>query len=266
MKILTLLLLWIASAAAQTAPANVGKEAQTNQQKARARIDQMIQALGGQAYLTLQDSYSEGRYGRFHNEAQVGGALYYRYTRWPDADRWELTAQRDIVQLYLGDKLYEVTYKGSTELNPQKDENARVALVRRHYTLDRVLREWLNAPGTILLDEGPTLADNKMTEKISIINGSNESVTIMVDPKTHLPVKKMFIMRDPVYKDRDEEVELYDNWKVIQGVNTPFSILAMHNGQIVRQQYLITISYNNNTPGQYFTPVLIKHEVEKPKK
>jgi len=91
-------------------------------------------------------------------------------------------------------------------------------------------------------------------------------VTIMVDPKTHLPVKKMFIMRDPVYKDRDEEVELYDNWKVIQGVNTPFSILAMHNGQIVRQQYLITISYNNNTPGQYFTPVLIKHEVEKPKK
>jgi hypothetical protein len=79
-------------------------------------------------------------------------------------------------------------------------------------------------------------------------------------------VKKVFTIRDPQYKDRDEEVEIYDNWKVIQGVNTPFSVLALHNGQIVRQQYIIAISYNNNTPAAYFTPVLIKHEEAKRKK
>jgi hypothetical protein len=266
MRILVFLLLGIASAAPQTSPANVGKEAQTNQQKARGHIDQMIQALGGQAYLTVRDSYSEGRYGRFHNEAMVGGARYFRYTRWPDADRWELTAQRDIVQLYLGDKLYEVTYKGSAEQNPQKDDSVRLALVRRRYTLERVLREWLDAPGTILLDGGQTLADNKLAEKISIINASNEDVTIMVDLKTHLPVKKVFVVRDPHYKDRDEEVELYDNWRVIQGVNTPFSVLVMHNGETIRQQYITAMSYNNNPPATYFTPILIRHEEEKPKK
>lgn len=267
MRILALLLLWISGAAGpQTAPANIGKEAQTNQQKARALVDQMVQALGGQAYVTLQDSYSEGRYGRFHNESQVGGAKFFRYTRWPDADRWELTDQRDYVQIYLGDKLYEVTYKGYTELNPQKDDNIRLALVRRHYTLEHVLREWLDAPGTILLDEGQTLAESKMTEKVSIINSSNEAVTLMIDLKTHLPVKKVFTVRDPQFKDRDEEVEIYDNWKVIQGVNTPFSVLSLHNGQIVRQQYIITISYNNNPPASYFTPVLIKHEEASRKK
>jgi hypothetical protein len=246
-------------AVAQTAPANVGKEALSNEQKARAVVDQMIQALGGPAYLNVQDSYTEGRYGRFHTEAQVGGAKYFRYTRWPDADRWELTEQRDIVTLYLGDKVYEVTYKGHTELNPQKDDSLRLALLRRQYSLENVLREWLNRPGTILLDEGQTLAENKVTEKVSIINSNNEAVTIMVDLNTHLPVKKTFTVRDPQYKDRDEEAEFYDNWKSIQGVNTPFSVLATHNGQVLRQQYLITASYNNSPPAQYFTPVLIDH-------
>jgi hypothetical protein len=260
MRLFALLLLWTAALAGQqTAPANVGQEALTNQQKARAVIDQMIQALGGQAYLTVQDSYTEGRYGRFHNEAQVGGAKFFRYSRWPDADRWELTEQRDYVQLYVGEKVYDVTYKGYTMLDPQKDDSVRLALVRRHYTLEHVLREWLNEPGTILLDEGQTLAENKVTEKISIINSRNEGVTIMVDLKTHLPVKKTFVVRDPRYKDRDEEVELFDNWKMIQGVNTPFSVLSLHNGEMVRQQYLTSVSYNTSPPPSYFTPILIDH-------
>ena len=185
----------------QAAPANVGKEALTNQQKARAIVDQMVEALGGNAYMSVQDSYSEGRYGRYHNEAQVGGAKYYRYQRWPDADRWELTEQRDIVTLYLGDKIYEVTYKGHTELNPLKDDSLRLSMLRRRYSIETVLRDWLYQPGTILLDEGQTLAENKVTEKISVINAKNEAVTIMVDLKTHLPVKKVFSVRDPQYKD-----------------------------------------------------------------
>src|SRR5690348_313330 len=79
-------------------------EAQRNQQKARTWLDQMIQALGGQAYLTLQDSFTHGRYGRFHNEREVGEAIFYRYWKWPDLERNELTEQRDVVELYLGDK------------------------------------------------------------------------------------------------------------------------------------------------------------------
>ena len=76
----------------------------SNQKKARAVIDQMIEALGGQAYLTVQDFYAEGRSGSFHNETLAGYGLYYRFWKWPDQDRIELTKKRDIVQLYLGDR------------------------------------------------------------------------------------------------------------------------------------------------------------------
>src|SRR5207342_2938773 len=103
MKIFFLVCLLFSSAAAQQATpklsppqqsANVGKEANSNENKAHALLKQMLDAMGGQAYLNLQDSYSEGRYGRFHNEAMVGGAVFYRYWEWPDKERFEVTKDR----------------------------------------------------------------------------------------------------------------------------------------------------------------------------
>lgn len=276
MRILALLCLCVAGLAGQrTAPSPVPatpspsptvKDTPTSSVRARQSIDQMIQALGGQAYLNAQDSFTQGRYGRFHNEVLVGGAVYFRYWRWPDEERYELTKERDIVDLYVGDKAWEVTYRGGHELDPAKDENLQLALVRRHYSLERVLREWINAPGTILLDEGPTLADNKMAQRITIINAKNEAVSLLVSPDTHLPIQKSFTLRDPKSREREAEDEIYDNWRMVQGINTPFDIVLKHNGQIVRQQYLFSVSYNTHPPDSYFTPILINHEREQKKK
>src|SRR5215472_10592777 len=241
------------------APAQLS-EGQRNQQKARAVIDQMIAALGGQAYLNVQDAYSEGRYGRFHNETMAGGAKYFRYWKWPDSERWELTDQRDIVQLYVDDKAMEVTFRGSRQLFPEKDEGARLMLQRRHYALEIILRNWLNEPGTALFDEGSALTENRMAESITIINSKNDAVTILVSVDTHLPVKKTFFTRDPQSHERDEEDEIFDNWKKEQGINTPHRIVIMRNGQMARQQFISNVTYNNHPPDSYFTPILINHE------
>jgi hypothetical protein len=241
-------------------------EAQRNQHKARTWLDQMIQAMGGQAYLTLQDSFTRARYGRFHNEALVGGTIFYRYWKWPDEERYELTEQRDVVELYLDDKAFEVTFRGSRALDPQKDQNLKQILTRRHFALDRILREWINQPGTLLLDEGPTLADNKMTEKITVINAKDEAVSILVSPDTHLPVQKTFEVRDPQTHDRDREDEIYDNWRMVQGINTPYSVVILRNGTIARQTYILDVSYNLHPPDSYFTPILINREKEIRKK
>lgn len=250
----------------QTSPSQEGPEAQTNQQKARKVLDRMIAALGGQAYLTLQNSYSEGRYGRFgHNEAQIGGTVFFRFWQWPDKDRWELTPQRDIVQLYLDDKAIEVTYKGASPQDPQKDENVKLNLLRRHYSLENILRTWINQPGTILLDEGAALANSRMAERITVISANNESVTILVSTDTHLPAQKTFYIRDPQSRERDEDDEIYDNWRMVQGINTPFSRLVQHNGRMARQEFLQEIVYNREPPPNIFAPKLFPHEHEKNK-
>src|SRR5215470_15764400 len=112
MRIVALLCLCMASVAGQQTPApNASSPAQTNQQKARAIVDQMVQALGGQAFLTVEDYYAEGRSGNFHNESLQGWSLFYRFWKWPNQDRTEFTKQRDVVRLYFVDKAYEITYK-----------------------------------------------------------------------------------------------------------------------------------------------------------
>jgi hypothetical protein len=237
------------------------QSAQSNQDKARAAIDKMISVLGGSAYLNVQDSYSNGRYGRFHNEVMVASNVFFRYWKWPDQERYEVTEQRDVVYLFLGDKEYEVIYRGSTQLNPEKDENARQALLRRRHTLDTVLRTWLNAPGTILLDEGPSVAESQMAEKITIINANDDAVTLLISPESHLPVEKIFSVRDPQSRERDEEIEIYGNWRMVQGINTPYSVQTKRNGQLIRTESLAGITYNTHPPDSYFAPSsgLIKH-------
>jgi hypothetical protein len=239
-------------------PAKPAITGQSNQQKARAVIDDMIQALGGQAYLTAQDYYAEGRSGSFHNESLVGSGLYYRFWKWPDKDRIEQTKQRDIVQLYVGEQAYEITYKGIRPQDPQKDEKLRQALIRRHYNLEVVLRQWLTEPGILLLDEGPGISEGHLAEKITIINSKNESVTLLVDPTTHLPLEKRFSTRDPRYRDRDEEITIYGDWKMIQGVNTPRMTVIKRNGETISQQIILNMTYNNHPSDSLFDPSVAK--------
>ena len=258
MRIVALICLCVASLYGQQDTSAKPAETQTNQQKARTLVDQMIQALGGQAYLTVEDYYAEGRSGSFHNESLVGSSLFYRFWKWPDKDRIEVTKQRDIVQLYVGDQAYEITYKGIRPLDPQKEERLRQAMIRRHYTLENVLRNWLKEPGILLLDEGPSISEGHMAEKLTIINSKNESVTILVDPTTHLPLEKRFSTRDPRYRERDEEALIYGDWKVFQGINTPRMTVTKRNGETISQQIILNITYNIHPSDSLFDPTLAK--------
>jgi hypothetical protein len=78
---------------------------QENSRKARAILDQGIQALGGNAYLNIQNMTQEGRaYSFHHGEPNSLGTLFWRFKKFPDKDRLELTKKRDVIELYTGDK------------------------------------------------------------------------------------------------------------------------------------------------------------------
>lgn len=260
MRILAIVCLALVSTLGQPAPApQSANEAQSNQQKARAVLDQMIATLGGQAYLNLQDAEFEGRSGRFYHERSEGSTVFHRFWQWPDKDRVELTKQRDVIELTLGDDMYEITFRGTRIIDPKKDYDFQVYLERRHRALEIILRQWLNDPGTALFAEGPSLTENHSVERVTIMNSKNDSVTLAIDTGTHLPVKKTFVIRDP-QGYRDEIAEIYDNWKLIQGINTPFNTLVSRNGELQRQYFLSAVSYNHRPPDSFFTPTkLINH-------
>ncbi len=145
MKVLLSILLWTGLALGQTASLSSLPVDQANALKARGLIDQAIQALGGPAYLNIQDISQEGRSYSFHlGTSNSAGILFWRFYRYPDQDRVEVTKKRDVVFVYSGDKGYEITYKGT---HPGDPKDVADYMRRRMYELDGVLRKWLNERG-----------------------------------------------------------------------------------------------------------------------
>jgi hypothetical protein len=212
-------------------------------QKAKQILEDMIRALGGDAYLTLRDMKVEGRsYAFYHGRPSGLGVLYWRFWEWPDKDRIELTKQRDVIELYLGDKGYETTYKGTATQEPKLiDEYLR----RRDHSLEAVIRTWLAAPGSMILYEGTAIVEQTLADKVTIMTGSNDSVTLAVDPRTHLPLKKTYSWRDPLDRQFDEESEVWGNYRMVQGINTPYSTVRYLNGEMSGQRFINNVSYNN---------------------
>ena len=215
---------------------------QQNARKARALLDQMVQALGGQAYLGIQDTSREGRTYSFHlGQPNSFGIVFWEFYQYPDKDRYELTKKRDVIEIFNGEKSYEITYKGTHAQDPKELSDY---LRRKKFALDRVVREWLKEPGIALFYEGPTVAEQKSVEQVTIMNANNEGVTLYIDSNTHLPVKKTFSWRDPTDKGRNIEDEVYDNYRPIQGVLTPFTVTRFYNGDMSNQRFLTAVSYN----------------------
>jgi hypothetical protein len=246
MRILALILLVVLSVGAQSpAPAE-------NARKARELIDQMIAALGGQAYLTVQDVQQQGRsYGFYHGQPRGVGAPFFRFWRWPDKDRTEFTRQRDIITIFSGDQGHEITFRGIGSVEPKELASY---LLRRHYSLENVLRRWLAEPDVAFFYEGSTIRQLKKVEQVSIMNSRSEAVTIYIDVNTHLPVEKSFTWRDPSTRERNEETETFDNYRPVQGVMTPHTTTRSRNGEMVNQRFINSVIYNAGLPDSLFVP------------
>src|SRR5438034_430709 len=118
MKSLFAYLLLLAAGFAQTAPSQKPDEAQANAQQARQILDKCIAALGGELYLNIKDYEQVGRgYGFYHGEAAGIGTPYWRFYRYPDKERVELTKKRDVILIHNGDKGYERTFRGTQPEN-----------------------------------------------------------------------------------------------------------------------------------------------------
>ena len=167
--------------------------------------------------------------------------VFWRFWQWPDKDRIELTKQRDVIELNLGDAGYEITYKGTATQDPKL---LAEYLRRRDHSLEVVIRSWLPAPGSLILYEGTAIVEQTLADKVTIMTASNDSVTLAIDPRSHLPLKKTYSWRDPIDRQFDEEAEIFGNFRMVQGINTAYSTVRMTNGEMSGQRFINNVSYN----------------------
>lgn len=234
--------------AQQLAP--VRPEVAASAQKARQALEQAVQALGGRAYLDVRDLYQIGRTNRFYRGSPSGvGAPFHRFWKAPDKERIELLKKREWIIIHNGDQGFDITYHGT-----RKEDAADLTehIRRRDHSLDTVLRHWLSRPDVVLNHEGLAFSDRKQVEKVSLLRRGFHTVTVFMDTSTHLPLRTSYSFRDPESRVMMEEGETFDNYKLVQGINSPHNIVRVRDGEMVRQYFVRTVTYNTGVPDSKF--------------
>jgi hypothetical protein len=239
---------------------------QTQEQRGRQLMDQMVAALGGDAWLNRKDMQFHGRVASFFQGRPNGMIIEFdAWHQFPDATHQEaerigfLTDKSMIfpgkkvyvVQIWSGGEGYEVTYKGKTTLPKDQVEDF---YRRQAHSLEEVVNKWLKAPGVMVLYDGTSMVERRMADKVTILSADNDAVTIDLDSTTHLPLRRTFEWRNTTFKDHDEDVEEYNDYHTFQGLPTPLTITRYHNGDMASQRFLTQVQYNTGLPHELFNP------------
>jgi hypothetical protein len=249
-KIATMVLAVLALMAPHATRTQTDDAAAKNAAQARAALNAMVQALGGQAWLNMQNMERQGHIaGFFQGSPDLGTEEYFEFHQWPDHDRIELSKHRDVVEFYVGRLGWEVTYRGKKAVDKDTVDDY---LRRRDHSIETAVKVWMKDPNTILIYEGQRLAERHLAEQVTLISPENEAITILMDEQTHLPLQRSFQWRDPLYHDKNTDTEEYDDYHTIDGFPTPFTVTRLKNGDPFRQYFVTHVTYNQNLPADFW--------------
>ena len=224
--------------------------ADQNAAKARAVLNEMVQALGGERWLNVQNEMIRGQVAAFfHGQPDLGTTEIWQFHQWPDHDRIEVTKHRDVVDFFIGDKGWEVTYRGKA---PLPKDIVDGFLRRRAHSIETAVKVWMKDPKTILIYEGQHMADRKLGDQVSLISAQNEGITILANTQTHLPIRVSFQWRDPVYHDMNTETEDYTNYRTVDGLPAPYTIMRTKNGEVTREFFVTEVQFNRKLPADFW--------------
>ncbi|HEX3663352.1 MAG TPA: hypothetical protein VHU89_18090 [Acidobacteriaceae bacterium] len=221
--------------------------------KARAVLDAMVQALGGERWLNLQNRYLEGRIAAFYQGKPTGATV--RYFQWdtPAAERIDLTEgkkdKHNWTQVFENGQCWEITFRGK---NPIAKDICATATRGLDHSIQEAVRVWMKDPSTILMYDGQSLAGSHLADQVTLLNAENDAITIQVGADTHLPLSRSWSWRDPVYKDKNTDSEEYADYHPIDGLPTPFTITRTHNGEDTQQRFIFKAAYNVALPPNGF--------------
>ena len=124
-----------------------------------------------------------------------------------------------------------------------------------------ILRVRLHEPGWIMESKGADVIENQPVEIVDLTDADNVTTTVYFDQITKLPVRQVFFRRDPVTKDRNEEVTHFTKYRDAgEGVQWPFAIERDRNGEEIYEIFSTSVEVNGKkVPDDLFSlPSTIK--------
>jgi hypothetical protein len=172
--------------------------------KAKTILRQLIQGLGGQAYVSVHDSDCSGRLSQFGLAGDMTGFVLFRdYRILPDKNRVEYAKNGDIIDIYSGDQGWTLDKSGVGELPATSVADFQGQLKT---SLNSLLRDRLSEPGMFFQYAGADIVDLKQADWVEITDTEQRTFRIAVDQSTHLPVRSIVITHNAETNEASEEL------------------------------------------------------------
>ena len=210
-------------------------------------VDQMIQALGGPAFLDVKEIHTSGRFFSFSRGGLSGGDFYLDYIKFPDMERTEFGRERNrSITINKGSEGWKIEGKKGTE--PQSAAQSEEFLANFKTSFDYVLRFVIKHPQTTIQNLPTEIIDFKRTDVVELRDAAKNRIRFYVDRDTQLPVK-MQIRRA---NESALQEELYGNWHKFQGVMTPMFVGRFTDGVKTMEIRAETAAYNSGLSDSLF--------------
>jgi hypothetical protein len=241
--------------------------AETPEQRGKRVVDECVQALGGDRYLNMQNRVESGRAYSFYRERLSGLSIAKIYTRYDygitdtahnlaQHERDNYGKKEDYGTLLTDKEAWDITYRGP--LPPDRFVRYKETTLRDVFY---ILRVRLHEPGWIMESKGADVIENQPVEIVDLTDADNVTTTVYFDQITKLPVRQVFFRRDPVTKDRNEEVTHFTKYRDAgEGVQWPFAIERDRNGEKIYEIFSTSVEVNGKkVPDDLFSlPSTIK--------
>ena len=230
--------------------------AESSQDRGRKLIDDTVEALGGGAFRAMNNRFATGRAYSFYREQMSGLSIARIYTQYRSRPQPAPVAffgirekqifgkKQESSVLFREDQGFDVTFRGA---RPMAD-----ALVARFkdstlHDFFYLLRQRLGEPGLGFESRGLEVLENQQVEAVDVFDTDQRNVTVYLSRSTHLPVSQKFYRREPITRDRLEEVTRWSKYRDIGGgVMWPLDVQRERDTEKVFELYAETVTINNN--------------------
>ena len=246
-------LLWfvLLVAAASAQPSNRG----------RAIVEQSLAGLGGPKFMAMENRVEQGRLYSFYREQLNGLATARVYTKYEQPAGSIATRERqsfgkkeeDYAYLFTDKEGVQVTFRGVRPLPAGQYEKYVDTTLRNIFYM---LRYRMDELGMVFEFKETAVFDNNPVEVVNITDAENRTVTVYFHRTTHLPIRQVFIRRDPLTKERMEEMTVYNKYRDVSGVMWPWSVVRFRNGSKIFEMYSESVTINGKLEANLFAPPL----------
>ena len=262
------LLLLPANALAQN-PDTIAPE--ESEAKAKRILAQVIEAMGGPAYMGMTERQCEGRRALIGHNGELSGYIALKDSwQFPDKDRTDYVAHSRntllgyiigvqdldithgglVITLFSGDHGWIMDRGGVSEMPDASVSQFREAI---RQNMDNLLRMRLKEEGVHYRWAGLDTVDLRPADWVEITDADGRMLRLAVTRSTHLLDRSVSTTQDEESGQTHEDVAIYTNYQPKGGVQIPMQITRERDGRRIMQIFYDDCRPNPGLPADFFT-------------